>query len=230
MRKITFLISFFVVLNYSFSQNLENKITKFSFESEIYLQELDEFINSSKNKDLAKVISEFKNNIQTQKFSTACIKQIIEISNTMLANRLRVNPHFSYFFNAINSFSSQENVLNKFSNWLNISNELLERSTTKRLMHFFVFTADFLSTGALRNSRAIKWYCSSMDYTFEVSLGHPYINFDKEVTLSCSSQGSTINIYKVKGKFWPFNYNWEGYSGLIDWQKAGFHQDSVYAI
>lgn len=229
MRNRLLFLSCLLCFNSSFSQDKKKKIIKFSEEITVFVREMDEFINIAKNKDLSRFFSLFEDNIQSQKFDTKSKKQIIAIANTMLAKRLRPNPHFSNFLKAINQFAYQPSAIPKFNDWLDVVDNLLQESTTKRLMLYFIFTNDFLSSGMLRNSRAVSWYCPSTDYTFEIELGHPFLSFYKEFTLSCSANGSTIYVYNTKGKYWPINYKWEGQGGVIDWQKVGLHQDSVYA-
>ena len=228
MRELLFFLSVLLCFNSSFSQDKKKKLTKFSEETSVFLEQMDEFINSKKNKDLSRVFSQFEDNIQSQKFDTKTTKQIIVITNTMLAKRLRPNPHFSNFLKAINQFAYQQSAIPKFSDWLNVVDNLIEESTTKRLMLYFIFTNDFISSGMLRNSRAVSLYCPSTDYTFEIELGHPFISFTKEFTLSCSAKGSTIFVYNTKGKYWPINYKWEGKGGKINWEKVGYSEDSVY--
>ena len=230
MREIILFLSFLLCFNSSFSQDKKKKLTKFSEEIPAFLEETNDFLNSKKNKDLSRVFSQFEENINTQKFDSKNTKQIIAVFNKMLEKRLRPNPHFSNFLKAINQFAYQKRVISKFPNWLNVVDNLLERSTTKRLMLYFIFTDDFLSSGMLRKSKAVSWYCPSTDYTFEIELGHPFLSFHKEFDLSCSAKGSTIYVYKTKGKYWPLNYKWEGKGGVIDWRKAALNEDSVYAI
>jgi len=216
--------------SFVFAQKKDKKLSKFSQEREVFLQELDVFISATKNKDLKNVFSQFEENFEAEKFDAKGVKKIIDISNIMLGKRLRPNPHFSNYLKAINQFAFQSDALPKFNNWLAIVDSLLQESTTKRLMVFFVFTENFISSGVLRDSRSAKWYCPSNDYTFEIELGHPYLNFHQNLNLSCFAKGSTIYIYKTKGKYWPLDFKWEGEGGNLDWQKVGYHQDSVFAI
>lgn len=228
MRNIILLLSFLFCFNNSFSQDNKKKLTKFSDEITVFVQEMDGFINVTKNKELSTVFNQFEENIQSEQLDSKSIKQIIAIANTMLGKRLRPNPHFSNFLKAINQFVYQPTAIPKFNDWLKVVDILLEESTTKRLMLYFIFTNDFLSSGMLRKSRSVSWHCQSTDYTFEVELGHPFLSFYKEFTLSCSAKGSAIYVYNTKGKYWPINYKWEGKGGVIDWQKVGLHEDSVY--
>ena len=100
MRKLLLFLSVLLCFNSSFSQDKKKKLTKFSEETSGFLEEMDVFISAKKNKDLSRVFSQFEDNIQSQKFDTKTVKQIIVIANTMLAKRLRPNPHFSNFLKA----------------------------------------------------------------------------------------------------------------------------------
>jgi len=194
MRNIILLLSFLFCFNNAFSQDNKKKLTKFSDEITVFVQEMDGFINVTKNKELSTVFNQFEENIQSEQLDSKSIKQIIAIANTMLGKRLRPNPHFSNFLKAINQFVYQPTAIPKFNDWLNVVDTLIEESTTKRLMLYFIFTNDFLSSGMLRKSRSVSWHCPSTDYTFEVELGHPFLSFYKEFTLSCSAKGSAIYV------------------------------------
>jgi hypothetical protein len=219
---ICFMLSSF---SYSFAQKKE----KFSEENAVFIKELDEFLNAIKNKDLKNLFSQFEDNFNAEKFNVAQKKQFIALANKMLEKRLRPNPHFANLLKSVNQFAYHKTAMPKFNDWLSVVTQLLEESTTKRLMMYFIFTDDFLSSRMLRNSRAVSWYCPSNDYSFEIELGHPFLVFNKEFDLSCSSKGSAIYVYETKGKYWPLSYKWEGKGGTIDWQKVGMHQDSVFA-
>ena len=51
MRKTLLFLSFLFCFNSSFSQDKKKKITKFSEEITVFIGEMDEFINTVKNKD-----------------------------------------------------------------------------------------------------------------------------------------------------------------------------------
>ena len=146
MRKSILFLSFLLCFNSSFSQDKKKKLAKFSEGIPGFLEEINDFLNSKKNKDLSRVFSQFEENINAQKFDSKNTKQIIAVSNKMLTKQLRPNPHFSNFLKAINQFAYQQSAIPKFSNWLNVADNLLEESTTKRLMLYFIFTDDFLSS------------------------------------------------------------------------------------
>ena len=201
MRKSILFLSFLLYFNSSFSQDKKKRLAKFSEEIPLFLEEINDFLSFKKNKDLSRVLSQFEENINTQKFDSKSIKKIIAVSNKMLEKRLRATPHFSNFLKAINQFSYHQSAIPKFSNWLNVVDNLLEESTTKRLILYFTFTDNFLSSGMLRESRGASWHCSSTDYIFDVELGHPFLSFDKEFDLSCSAKGSTIYVNETKGRY-----------------------------
>ncbi|MEE2699987.1 MAG: hypothetical protein VYD71_01315 [Bacteroidota bacterium] len=226
MRNIFLICFLFISFSYCFAQEKE----KLSEESSVFVKELDKFLNATKNKDLKHLFSQFEDNFNSDKFDTKNKKQIIGVANKMLEKRLRPNPHFANYLKSINQFAYHQKALPKFNDWLSVVAQLLEESTTKRLMMYFIFTNDFLSSGMLRNSRAVSWYCPSIEYSFDIELGHPFLSFNKQLDLSCSSKGNTIFVYNTKGKYWPLSYKWEGKGGTINWQKTGLNKDSVYAF
>ena len=79
----------------SFSYSFSQKKEKFSEESAVFIKELDEFLNATKNKDLKNLFTQFEDNFNAEKFNVAQKKQFITLTNKMLEKRLRPNPHFA---------------------------------------------------------------------------------------------------------------------------------------
>ena len=64
----TILILFFSIL--VFSQEKNKKFTSFSDDTKLFSEELDEFMNYSKNKNLEKVFSAFEDHLEAGKFNS----------------------------------------------------------------------------------------------------------------------------------------------------------------
>ena len=155
MRSVLTICFMLFLFSYSFAQ----KQDKFSEESTVFIKELDEFLNATKNKNLKNLFSQFEDNFNAEKFNVAQKKQFIALANKMLEKRLRPNPHFANLIKSVNQFAYHPTSLPKFNDWLSVVAQLMEESTTKRLMMYVIFTHDFLSSGMLRNSSAVRWYC-----------------------------------------------------------------------
>ena len=70
MRESILFLSFLLCFNSSFSQDKKKKLVKFSEEIPVFLEEMNDFLNSKKNKDLSRVFSQFEENINAQKFDS----------------------------------------------------------------------------------------------------------------------------------------------------------------
>ena len=121
----------------SFSYSFAQKKEKISEESTVFIKELDEFLNAIKNKDLKNIFSQFEDNFNAEKFNVAQKKQFIALANKMLEKRLRPNPHFANLLKSVNQFAYHKTAMPKFNDWLSVVTQLLEESTTKRLMMYF---------------------------------------------------------------------------------------------
>ncbi len=227
MKKLS--ISFFCIFLSIISISQEKtKISSFSNDVPVFLDQLDKLLNVN-NKSLSRVFKQFEESINNNSSDTVIIKRIINICDKMLQKRLRPNPHFYNLLMVINQFNFQNQSINNFSSWLNVVEKMIDESTVKRLMQYFKFTENFISTSTLRSSRAVSWNCPNEKYIFMFENGNPFIFFPDKFTLSCSSKGATIYIYDTKGRFWPISNKWEGLGGYITWEKLGFSKDSVYA-
>jgi len=104
-RKIRLSLGF-VLFICSFILNAQNKINSFSTDFGIFVNELNDFMNSSDNSELKETYKSFKK-LSNNSFSEKQKENIIKISNLMLKKRLRAKPHFNQFLLSLNTLKKQ---------------------------------------------------------------------------------------------------------------------------
>ena len=223
------LILFVLTLNFSFSTSAQKKgkLKEFSKDFPIYLSELNEFMTASDNSDLKAVYKYFSKN--SLEFTEEEQEKIILISNKMLDKRMRANPHFSKVLSALMNVNNHVKGESMLPEWLGVIDEIVDNTTTKKLMLFCAFTDDLVRENILRKSKAAAWLVDTDDYSFEFEMIEPIILFNSNFNLSCSADGGSYTIEETKGKYYFVSNKWEGNGGVINWESHGLAIDSVYA-
>ena len=225
-RKIRLSLGF-VLFICSFILNAQNKINSFSTDFGIFVNELNDFMNSSDNSELKETYKSFKK-LSNNSFSEKQKENIIKISNLMLKKRLRAKPHFNQFLLSLNTLKKQSLDNNFIDDWLLINYKVLNDFSTKKLLMFFYFTIDLVENNVLRSSKTTKWSISNSNYHFAIDNDGPYVVFPSNLTLTCFSNGGTLNLYNTKGSYYPIINEWIGFGGNMNWEKKLISADSIF--
>ena len=225
-KKSLILLLFFLFFNFSsFSQ--KKKLDIFSNDFSVYLTELGDFMITTKNNKLKSVYKNFLK--QSNTFSVSEKNSIIQISNKMLLKRLRANPHFTKFLSTVIKINDNAKGDVLLLDWLNVVTEMLDETTTNKLMLFCVFTSDLVSNNFLRVSNSVEWSISNTDFHFEFEMIEPVVVFDIPFDLTCNTDNGSYTIFDTKGKYYFISTEWLGEGGLINWESHGYAKDSVFA-
>ncbi|MEE2931024.1 MAG: hypothetical protein VX370_00675 [Bacteroidota bacterium] len=218
-------IYLFLFLLFSFKCFSQNYKTEgFSSEFNLYVTQLETFLQSSHNKELKIIYNEFCNLSNKDTFSDLEKQIIIQISNKMLEKQLRANPYFKNFLNTLNKFQGSSKTLK----WLQATLDMIGSSTNKELVTFFRFTDNLISTQTLRKSKSVQWLISHQNYFFGFRENEPIIEFIEPVNIKCIAEGGYFIIGETEGVYYPLNNKWHGNGGVINWQRDRIDRDSIY--
>ena len=212
----------------SISVNAQNKVSVFSDDYKIYLDELNVLMSSSDNSTLKDSYKQFKRISSTNSFTKNQEQIIISISNKMLDKRLRPAPHFNQFLLSLSSLKNDPVNDLKIENWLSITSVVIEDFSTKKLLMFFYFSIDLLDNNILRSTKTTTWKASSSEYLFQIDNNGPYITFSKFSDFTCLSNGNNLSVFGTNGNYFPFINKWVGHGGSMNWTQKGMSADSVY--
>lgn len=209
----------------------QQRITQFPEDSTTYMRALGqhfEFVQKTKKKEAEAFIQNLNTHWQSGFFSSAEKKQIYQTSNAMLKNRMAAMPFFSDYFttliNLIKADKQQSDVLA----WMHAAQHYLDQNNYREFNAFIRISNAFFTENVVYFDRALKWQVSSDSFriTFENdSLRYIFNN----TSVTAYTKGDSTNIYHTNGTFFPLNNTWIGQGGSINWVRAGFPADSVYA-
>ena len=228
LYKIRKVIVFIFLVGFSF-QSYTQKVTKFSKEIDIFLLELDDFLNKPQNDELKQISKKLSKSFNKNQISLSEQKIIRDISQLMLEYKLKPSPYFRDFLESVLFFSSDEQNKIKLNEWLTVSKNILINSNSRRLLKFCEFSVNFLEKGTLRDSKTLTWSVNSNNFNFKDDNGSPYVEFNSLFDLKCTNRYGSIQIKNTMGKYFIQSNIFYGSIGLVDWEERSWSSDSVYA-
>ena len=214
----------------SFSvQSIAQKIITFSEDTDVFLTELDAYLNKSQNDELKQISKQISKSFEKGVISDSDQKRIRDLSELMLSAKMKPNPYFRDLFKVVLQLNKDEVNKNKLSEWLIVSKNILLNSNSRKLLKFCEFSSSFLTNRTLRNSKSLKWTVDATYFSFEDDMGAPFVNFTGLVDLNCSNRNGSFQIFNTTGKYWILNNTWQGSNGMVDWRERSWSPDSVYA-
>ena len=211
-----------------FSVKSQNKITKFSEEFNLFVDELSIVMNASDNSDLKDTYKSFKKISKSNSFSEDQKKNIIDIANLMLKKRLKAKPYFNEFLVSLSSVKLQNKGSSYVDNWLLINFQVLKKLPAKKLLMFFYFTSDLAKNNIIRSTKTTTWSISNENYSFAINDQGPYVVFSSSCQLTCMSNGDKLTVLETKGSYFPIINKWIGFGGKMDWSKKLLSPDSIF--
>lgn len=225
MKKIV-LYTLFLLL--TFSGYSQVKIKNFTSDSTIFFQEMEEFLTASRKEDGKLVMDEFSWDWYGGKFTEDQKKGVYKVANLMLAKRKRAFPDFRNYLISVSKFvNSKYQTPQTFDSWQAILIRLINSNSKNNFSDYLDACNTLFEDNALYKSAANEWKANNNNYKFGYD-SLPTIEFDA-LTLTCYSKGDSSVIYNTKGVYYPTEEKWVGQGGKIDWERAGYSADSVYA-
>ncbi|NVO02474.1 MAG: hypothetical protein HXX09_07190 [Bacteroidetes bacterium] len=221
-----FIIAFFQI-NESKSQTIKkftNDPVKFIEELKLFFSEIDNKDNKKEAKDLMEAFPLVWN---SGKFTEKKKEQIYNISNLMLKRKMKPFPQFKNYLSALTSFVNTNQTEASFTAWQTSLEKLINKSTSTQFVNYLEVSNDLFSQNILYSSNTTTWKSSNNNYTFEFD-SIPKITFPS-LTLVCYANKDSAVIWNTKGVYYPTLNKWVGIGGKVDWKRAGFAENSVWA-
>lgn len=201
----------------------------FSTDPNTFYTQLREMFAKVKSNETQNTVETFITSSQAGKLPASDLQEVIAHCNTMSEKKMRVSPHFNAYLKALNSMMATAKT-GKFTDWQNITKDLLLRSEKGQysdLMTFLEFSENFFNSDILNKTSGQKWVVQTADYKFKYDEKIPSVSFD-EASLYCATAKDSMFIVDTRGDFYPLRNTWEGKTGRVTWERAGFDPNQVY--
>ncbi len=232
MRKLRIVFTHIILLLSITSLSGQN-FKEFSNESEEFLNQLNSLfsnISLKENKDASeRMMKKFTGFWNTGVFTKETKENIREICNLMLKRRLKPYPYYYYYLACVGGMMEMDQSAESYKAWNNSVIDLInDKRSTKPISSFLITTYNLLYENILYSSNATTWKSGSGNYTFMFDTV-PVVVFDI-LNLTCYANKDSSIIYDTKGLFYPLTSTWIGKKGKVNWVRAGFGPDDVYAF
>lgn len=151
---------------------------------------------------------------------------IVETANKMLTKKMKAFPDFSNYLYALMNFTVTNQSQQSFKGFQSSIDKVLTKPN-KYFASFIEICLDLFVENAIYSSVSTRWIASNNDYFFDFD-SLPKIVFNG-LDLKCYSKADSTIIYNTKGVLYPTEKVWVGEKGKVNWQRAGFDPEQVYA-
>ena len=202
---------------------------EFSTDPNTFYTQLRELFGKIKSSDTQNTVETFVTSSQAGKLPASDLQEVIAYCNIMNDKKMRVTPHFNAYFKALNNMMATAKT-GKFTDWQRITKDLLQRAEKGQyndLMAFLEFSEDFFAGDMLNKTSGQRWVAQSADYKFKYDNQLPAVSFE-EASLFCATAKDSMFIVDTRGDYYPLTKTWEGKTGRVTWERAGFDPNVVY--
>jgi len=196
-----------------------------------YVRELNDFISKTNRKELKQSFITFSSQWNSDSIPITEKKHIVNISNRLLKKRAAPYPYFNDFMKMISSVLKSENQSIKLSNIINIFNKYTEnlKFTNRNIDNIFKTIILVVDSNSFYESKALKWKFNSNKYNIERNTKNKISFVFDKTDLICYAKRDSLQITNTSGKFYPEKVKWQGKGGKVNWERANFSPDSVFA-
>jgi hypothetical protein len=223
-----FLLSFLLLLFVS-SDSFSQAKQAFSGEFTKFREELTAFMGPNLNPAQTGLKNSFLIRWDSSGFSKENMTRIIDLSNQLAKRYMRPIPHFADWLKTLTDFSTSKKSPDFFNSFLAAIGKMASRKeiSNDNIDRFFKNMATFIKDNIIYDAGSVKWKIKnenlkfSFDSVFKVTMTN--------VVLACYALKDSTEIYKVSGVYFPEKLSFQGTSGMITWEKAGYSKDDVFA-
>jgi hypothetical protein len=201
----------------------------FSGDISKFREELTVFMGPNLNPDQLTNLNKFVNRWDSAGFSNQIMANIVNISSQLSSRLMRPVPHFTDFLTTLNYFIDYKRDDDFLSNWLSGLTEIAfnPKYTNDNINKYFKGTGSMIKENILFESGSIKWKVKN--YNLRFLHDTVFYVLISDATLTCYSQKDSTEIYNATGIYYPDIQQFRGTKGIVNWEKAGYSREDVYA-
>lgn len=222
MKKIFFTLWCLLTIFTAAAQSTKS----FTNDKQKVIAELKAFLTESDKKSADDLMDKFTPYWSGGKFSDSQQDAIIKTWNTMLKKRMKPFTDFSNYLYTLMAFADAGKPAEMFTQWQNTIDKILVMPS-KNFLRYIPMSNFLFKENSLYSSQAAKWQSDDDGYTFTFD-SVPKIVFGK-MSLTCFSKNDSNTIYNTKGIYEPLKEIFHGEGGRVNWVKAGWKENEVYA-
>ncbi len=232
MRVMRLIITQFFILLFFFGLHAQ-QFKHFSEDTDKFLNEINSLfskINIKENRvkceDMMEKYTEYWN---SGIFTKELKKNMQDICNLMLKRRIKAYPHFYQYLSCMNGLMDYDHSIESYLAWYKSIDTLVKDKRSIKPISVFLNTSyNLLYKNILYKTKATEWASNTHEFYF-IYDSVPVVVFE-DLTLTCYANKDSSIICNTKGIYFPLQSKWIGKKGKINWKRAGFDENEVYAL
>ena len=224
MKKVYIL--YLLVLGVSLNSNAQLK--EVSSNRLEFIEDLTKHMTFHKKKEGKKFIEDEFIPIYTEaNFSSDMHAQVVQVTNLLLKNRVKVTPDFENWIKCLIEFPGSTHNEEFFNTWIEFINKLQSTKKTKKFMPNFINQSKFLfRNGEFYSKPSINWKVANRNYKLEYDSIPSLVILEDQVV--CYSRKDSSVIQNVSGVYDFMKERLYGDKGKVTWQRAGLDPEKTY--
>lgn len=218
---------FCIVLLWFTGQSVFAQITYFKPDTSTFLKEFERFMGEAKNDETKEEVSTFKNFWSRHNFDEATMFTIIKNMNKLIIDAANSQDEQFYQYIRMLDFLMKQNNQELLAKWHRYF-DMMMTSDYDKFRNYMSFSQDFFIDNCLVQTDVRKWKPLAETYEFTYNK-FPIVKF-KNLDLLCFTEGDTVFISNTSGTFLPYTRQWVGMNGRVDWSRAKYDANQVYAL
>ncbi len=228
MKRVLIITVLICLISLNFNLNAQVR-SSFSGEQETFSSELVRFMGPNLKEEESILLNSFVTAWDSTLIHPSSRPLIIKASMNIENKRMRPQPHFVDFISTVMTFINYDLGNDKFNTWLEgLNNIALEPEIRiSEIVLFIRSVSSLIRENIIYSSNSVTWKTSGNRFSF--SNDTAFIINIPESDISCYAQRDSTIIYDTKGSYNPITSKWRGEGGIINWAKAGYPENEVYA-
>lgn len=228
LKKVWWIICI-LILHFEVSMGQE-KLTKFTSDPETYAVELKSLFEkkaSRQKKEAAVFLKQFDLFWHSDLLTDTLRGDIYFCSNLMLERKLNPLPYFKDYLLSVENLLTSDLDEKSRKVWLNEVIEVLENQRGRQVRSFFEESRMLLASQVLSAPHSVVWRYDGGQWNI---IKDSVLKFSfTGGNLICQTKGDSTNILNTSGVYVPSVGMWYGDGGRLNWTRAEFAPDEVYA-
>ena len=226
-----FIKYFFVLLLIFNIQILKSQTLKsFTSESAKFYEELNKFMQDADKKNGKELIEDQFSVVwnNASNFNDEERKQVFEISNAMLAKKMKPFPDFEALIKCLIKFPTSGQSAKSFSAWMESLQKTINGKRKSNFTEYLSDCANLFTDNTFYKSTSTAWSAASGNYSFAYD-SVPKIIFTN-TNIRCYAKQDSSVIFGTSGTYYPTSGIFLGSKGKVTWQRAGLDANETFAV
>jgi hypothetical protein len=222
---LSLLLVVFILGKSSYAQEFRS----FSMNHDEFKEQLYNFFTTY-DKKWAKQQTEAFNLVFDTEFSVTQRDQTIRVANVLYAKRLRPFPDFINYLETVKNFVKKHPL--DFNTWVDVLETEGKGWRGAELKKFLSASNDLIVHNSLKNSNSFQWKYKGGSFKFYLKdidgEKVPHVDLG-DIELILQDKYDTSRVSNTSGSFDMLEHKFHGTGGVVNWERVGLNQDSIYA-